>query len=144
MVAPIGSWYGTVPLYPYLCPTAHKLLSFLLKGVQTQGALLFLVNHPYFFMLTFCISLIFGNKLKLKHSWVICCPLQIWFFFFYVKFETKISSLLVFPTAPNPCLTIECLNGGVCVEGNCDCSNTAYSGPTCGICKYSQKHHLNA
>ena len=39
-------------------------------------------------------------------------------------------------TAPNPCAGIQCLNGGVCVDGFCDCSNTAYSGPTCGICKY--------
>ncbi|KAJ8044056.1 Fibropellin-1 [Holothuria leucospilota] len=35
--------------------------------------------------------------------------------------------------APDPCNSIICLNGGICNNGNCDCSNTGYSGINCGI-----------
>ncbi len=32
---------------------------------------------------------------------------------------------------PNPCENVTCLNGGVCVNGDCDCAD-GYSGPSCG------------
>lgn len=48
-----------------------------------------------------------------------------------MKFFLSAVLMLIFFSCNNPCEDVECKNGGVCLDGNCECSE-GYSGDDCG------------